>query len=158
YVSSGACVELGGTCTSDAQCGSAATCVFGTCTRTQGGCTTAADRPPGPPGEAQPIRPASPDTDRDGVPRPPGHRPPVPNADQTDIDGDGVGDACDVQICGDDMLEGTEQCDGLAMGTCPGACRADCTCVCSNEVADPKAKITLKTKNDIGKLSAKMTI
>lgn len=30
--------------------------------------------------------------------------------------------------CGNDILEGTEECDGLIDVACPGACQADCTC------------------------------
>src|SRR5262249_32015462 len=32
------------------------------------------------------------------------------------------------------------------------------TCLCTNEVADPRAKVEVNTKNEIGKLTAKMTI
>jgi hypothetical protein len=31
-------------------------------------------------------------------------------------------------VCGNGMVEGTEQCDGTADGECPGRCGADCTC------------------------------
>src|SRR5262249_37608666 len=61
------------------------------------------------------------------------------------------------QTCGDGVIEGSEECDGLALGACFG-CRLDCTCLCSNTVADPKAKVMVKTKKDIGQISAKMTI
>src|SRR5262249_47242776 len=158
YISTGACVEMGGSCTSDDQCGSAATCVFGTCTRTQGVCITGADCPPGTTCAPQSIVPASPDTDGDGVPDHRDNCPLVPNPAQTDTDGDGVGDACDLQTCGDGIVEGTEPCDGLMMGTCPGPCRSDCTCLCTSEVADPKASVSVTTRKELGKLGAKMLI
>lgn len=31
-------------------------------------------------------------------------------------------------VCGDDVREGTEECDDADASACPGACRADCTC------------------------------
>lgn len=31
-------------------------------------------------------------------------------------------------VCGNDLLEPGETCDGAATGACPGACEADCTC------------------------------
>jgi Tol biopolymer transport system component len=157
YVSSGACIEVGGTCSVTADCAAGATCVFGTCTRFQGVCTTTADCPPGTTCQPQSIVPASPDTDGDGVPDQLDNCPLVPNSDQTDTDGDGVGDACDQQTCGDGVIEGTEECDGTALGAC-FACRGDCTCLCSNVVSDPRAKVMVKTKKDIGQITAKMTI
>ncbi|MFQ5515438.1 MAG: hypothetical protein ACE5FG_13525 [Myxococcota bacterium] len=33
-----------------------------------------------------------------------------------------------VPICGNDVLEGTEACDGLKDAACPGRCQADCRC------------------------------
>jgi hypothetical protein len=41
----------------------------------------------------------------------------------------------DADICGDNELDGTEQCDGTADGACPGNCLPDCTCPpCPGEV------------------------
>lgn len=31
-------------------------------------------------------------------------------------------------VCGNNIREGTEQCDGTDDGACPGLCQADCTC------------------------------
>src|SRR5262249_14077193 len=123
-----------------------------------GVCVTNADCPPGSICQPQAITPASPDTDGDGVPDHLDNCPLDANLGQEDTDGDGVGDACDVQTCGDGVIEGDEECDGLAGGFCPGFCRSDCTCLCTNEVADPKVKVDVKTRKEIGKLTAKMVI
>ncbi len=139
YVASGQCIEtVGG--------------------KRQGVCVTTADCPPGSTCEPLAIVPASPDTDGDGVPDHLDNCPLDANAGQVDTDGDGVGDACDAETCGDGVVEGSEDCDGLVGGACPGLCQSDCTCLCTNDVADPKAKIDVKTRNEIGKLSAKMVI
>ena len=60
----------------------------------------------------------------DGVDNCPGDH----NPDQSDEDEDGIGDACDVQDCGNDVEEGTEGCDdgGLAGGDgCSAACAVE---------------------------------
>lgn len=39
--------------------------------------------------------------------------------------------------CGNDIIEGDEQCDGSALGDCLDGCTPDCTCiVCGDDVAD----------------------
>jgi cysteine-rich repeat protein len=48
------------------------------------------------------------DEDGDGVADPIDNCPKVRNSDQRDVDQDGVGDACDVQICGDGILQASE--------------------------------------------------
>jgi len=60
--------------------------------------------------------------------------------------------------CGDGVSDAGEQCDGADAAACPGACQVDCTCPCSNVVADPKATITLKTKRNAGSLNAKEVV
>ncbi len=139
YVSSGACIEtVGG--------------------RQHGVCVTDSDCPPGSTCQPVAIVPASPDTDADGVPDHLDDCPRDADAGQVDTDGDGVGDVCDAETCGNGVVEGAESCDGLVVGTCPGTCGGDCSCQCTNLVVDPKAKIDVNTKKGIGKLTAKMLI
>jgi hypothetical protein len=50
------------------------------------------------------------DSDGDGIPDNEDNCPDDPNPDQTDTDGDGAGDACDVDIDGDVVLNGNDNC------------------------------------------------
>ena len=154
----GACIETGGLCTVTAECAPGAFCDAGTCKKTHGVCGASTDCPPGSTCEPQSIVPASPDTDGDGVPDHLDNCTLVANTAQTDSDGDGVGDACDLQTCGNGLLEGSESCDGVLQGSCPATCQNDCTCLCTDLVADPKAVVGVKTKNEGGQLGAKMLI
>lgn len=52
----------------------------------------------------------NPDTDGDGVPDEEDNCPDIDNANQGDIDGDGVGDDCDDDIDGDGDLNDTDNC------------------------------------------------
>jgi hypothetical protein len=63
-----------------------------------------------------------------------------------------------VGSCGDGVSAAGEQCDGTDAALCPGACQADCTCPCTNEVADPKATVTVRTKREAGTLSVRLAI
>jgi len=61
--------------------------------------------------------------------------------DAADTNGDLFITAADTGTCvtcGDNLAEGTEQCDGTADAACPGQCVAGCVCaVCGNGVAQP---------------------
>jgi hypothetical protein len=159
YTSSGRCIEtLGGTCTTNVDCGAGAFCDASTCKREQGVCTTDSDCPPGITCQPGTIVPASPDTDGDGIPDHVDNCPSTPNPDQADADQDGVGDACDLATCGNGVHEVDEECDGLDAPMCPGLCQPDCLCQCTNTVTDARARVKVTTKHDAGKLSAKMVI
>src|SRR5262249_31065872 len=57
----------------------------------------------------------------------------------TDVNTYGCGAACCTPVCGDNIIEGSEQCDGTDATACPGLCRGDCTCpppVCGNNVRE----------------------
>jgi hypothetical protein len=99
FVASGRCIEtLGGSCTTNANCGAAGFCDGGTCKRDHRTCVTDLDCPPGVPcvtGAGGAIIAASPDKDGDNVPDQLDNCPDVANADHADFDGDQVGDACD---------------------------------------------------------------
>ncbi len=45
-----------------------------------------------------------------------------------DINENGIDDACEGPVCGDNVAEGGEACDGTDDDACPGECQADCTC------------------------------
>ncbi|MDX1382867.1 MAG: hypothetical protein R3190_04430 [Thermoanaerobaculia bacterium] len=78
--------------------------------------------------------------------------PGAPNNDQTDSDGDGIGDACE-SGCGNGVIDGAEECDGSDFGTAtcgdsgfPGGdltCTSECTLdtsscwECGNGTIDP---------------------
>ena len=107
------------TCSNDADCHS---CVLAS----PATCLVNADCPAGTTCQTQAIAVgvSVPDTDQDGVPNEADNCPDAPNAAQTDSDGDGIGDACDVFV----------PCPPLPL---PGG-----TCAVPTEPA--KAQITLK--------------
>jgi len=155
--SNGLCIETGGACGTDADCGPAARCNMSVCEKQHGTCTTDADCAVGTTCDtSMPITPASPDTDGDGVPDQLDNCPLAANPTQTDLDGDGAGDACDAETCGDGVVMGSEECDGNPCAA--GPCRQDCTCPCANVVTDPRARVLVATRNGAGKLNVKMSI
>jgi Tol biopolymer transport system component len=170
YSTVGRCLEIvGGSCTTNADCGSGAFCDASTCKREQGVCLTDEQCPPGIAcdltGDQSGTTPASRDSDGDGVPDHLDNCPTVANGDQADTDGDLVGDACDLATCGNGTLEYDEQCDGSSAASCTAGCQSNCTCApcgvgcssCGNLIADPHVKIMVKTGNDAGLLVAKFS-
>ena len=61
-----------------------------------------------------PNAPVDPDSDGDGVNDSVDNCPQIINADQNDLDGDGLGDACDADDDGDGIDDGTDNCPELA--------------------------------------------
>ena len=126
--------------------------------RETGVCTSQLDCAPGSSCAPRGIVPASPDSDDDGVPDHVDNCPDVGPSDQTDTDGDGVGDVCDTFICGDGLLQSAEACEGSEDAACSGQeCLPDCTCACI-PVADPKAVVKMRTKKGAGVLTVKFSI
>ncbi len=75
------------------------------------------------------------DDDFDGVLDGNDNCPGVNNPDQADSDGDGIGDVCDQQDCGNGILEGNEQCEWVN-GELPPYC-VNCMCA-SGYIPDPE--------------------
>jgi hypothetical protein len=169
FVSSGRCVEnlkigcnpqIGG-------CPNGAACIqegelpnVGLCHRDHGVCVTDDDCPPNVKCLTDAIVPASADNDGDGIPDVLDNCPEIPNVDQEDLDNDLVGDACDLKLCGNGVIELDEPCDGATNATCSPMtlCLPDCTCDCDNIVNDPRARVTMVTRRETGKLSVKMEL
>ncbi len=70
------------------------------------------------------------DADDDGVPDAQDDCPEAFDPSQSDTDGDGTGDACDVQTCGDGVLELAEECDDGNTASGDG-CSSDCLRECA---------------------------
>jgi hypothetical protein len=172
YTSTGRCLEAlaGPPCSTNDDCGAAAFCAASVCLREHRTCSTTADCPPGIPcvtsGTQGGTTPASPDSDRDGVPDHLDNCPDDGNGDQVDTDLDGVGDACDLATCGNNLVEYEEECDGAMTSACTSGCTSSCTCApcgaacasCANTIGDPAAKVVVKTKKGAGQLNVRVLL
>lgn len=92
FSSAGRCVETLGPC----PCAAGAHCENGTCRREHGTCGPQAACPAGTACEPTLVVAASSDTDRDEVPDHLDNCPTVPNSDQRDANGNGIGEACEL--------------------------------------------------------------
>lgn len=117
FASSGLCLETGGACTIGGDCASGSRCAAGTCRRQHGTCRDNADCPAGSCIKDL-ITIAVADGDADELPDTIDNCPLDPNPSQTDIDGDGVGDACDLAVGADRDRDGvrdeTDNCLAVA--------------------------------------------
>ncbi len=127
FTGSGRCSEdLGTACTVSSQCQPDEVCDGSSCHRQHGVCASDADCPSGSACVPELVRSTAADSDNDELPDAIDNCPRVPNIMQHDLDGDGTGDACDDQTCGNSILEQGEECDDG--NTIHGdGCQADCT-------------------------------
>jgi cysteine-rich repeat protein len=132
--SSGTCVEDRGTvCTGDADCAAGETCGTGaTCERRAGACLSEADCSDGLACRPNLVVAAAADSDGDDLLDPVDNCPSASNVDQSDLDADGVGDACDLLTCGDGVRRLSEACDDGNSGDGDG-----CSAVCELENGTP---------------------
>lgn len=155
YQTTGRCIEnLGGSC----PCTPGAFCDASTCKKDHGVCRSNDDcRSEAPCDLTRGIVPASPDRDGDGIPDHLDNCPDAVNGDQTDTDADGVGDECDLATCGDAQITYDEACDGALASACSGPCLGNCRCgTCNDAIPEqPRLKVLVKTRNEIGRLVAK---
>jgi len=161
FVGSGRCIEHFATpCVADTDCGSGEFCAGATCARDHRPCEQDSDCPAGISCEGERSTPASADTDHDGVPDHTDNCTEVVNADQADLDADGAGDACDRMTCGDGVRTHTELCEPSVGDTqqCGANPCTNCHCECGTPGIDPRARVIVVTKNNMGTLTASMKI
>jgi cysteine-rich repeat protein len=147
FTGAGVCVEdLRSPCTATSDCRAGEFCEAGTCRRDQGVCDTDADCPRGVVCANRLTTATAGDSDGDELPDVVDNCPTVANILQTDTDGDGLGDACDVQTCGNGVVEGDELCDD---GNLEPADGCDCSRpLCRGGGAIEKPRIALTRLGD----------
>ena len=146
FASAGRCEEsLGDACAEDADCERGAVCQAGSCNRLHGACRSDADCPPSIPCSLEALETiVAADSDADALADPFDNCPREANPEQRDSDGDGIGDACDAETCGNGAREGAEVCDDAGAVGLVG-CNATCSAETFALEAEPK-KLAIKLK------------
>jgi cysteine-rich repeat protein len=144
FTGSGRCVEdMLRACVMTSDCEAGEACDGGACRREQGECASDADCPAGVPCVPSLLAQTAADSDRDELPDAVDHCPFVADILQEDTDRDGVGDACDVQTCGNDIVEPGEGCDD---GNQTGGDACEPGCLVATRIAGTKLLIKDGTK------------
>lgn len=159
FTGSGRCIENSGrACAANADCDAGEFCSGGACQREHGSCVTDGDCPPATTCVADVALQTAADGDGDELPDPIDNCPAAANPAQDDTDGDGLGDACDVETCGNGRREAAEACDGADAPGCDGACSSSCTCPCETLVAREHARVVVNARPGRGILDARLRL
>lgn len=112
FSGAGRCSSVGAPCTDASECDSGDECADGRCIRDLATvCREQSECPEDTVCRADVITHGVTDSDGDEVPDFSDNCPIDANPEQADGDFDGVGDHCDAQTCGNELLEGEEPCD-----------------------------------------------
>jgi Tol biopolymer transport system component len=129
FVGAGRCREefSSEACSDDTDCDNGGFCgESGLCQRLHGSCFAAPDCPQGSVCDKSLLIATARDSDGDELVDPFDNCREIANVLQEDLDSDGVGDACDIETCGNGIPEGSEECDD-GNATPGDGCESDCT-------------------------------